>query len=174
MRVVVALLLLLGLSTGVQAQALKAGDTISISVFQDSKLDRQTLIGPTGMISFPLAGQIKAAGLTPPELENVLKSKLRDKYTSDLDITVSLISQGETTEETKEEEKSRIFITGEVKTPGGLALGKKKMNVMQGHRPRRRIEPIRRQAANTGSSKNQRLGVDFCFRLHSVRSRDQP
>jgi polysaccharide export outer membrane protein len=65
-------------------------------------------------------------------LEDVLKSKLRDKYTSDLDITVSLISQGESTEETKEEEKPRFFITGEVKTPGGYALGKKKMTVMQG------------------------------------------
>ncbi len=131
MRIVVALLLLLGCSTVAQSQALKAGDTISISVFQDSKLDRQTLIGPTGMISFPLAGQIKAAGLTPPELENVLKSKLRDKYTSDLDITVSLISQGETADETKEEEKARFFVTGEVKTPGGYALGKKKITVMQ-------------------------------------------
>jgi polysaccharide export outer membrane protein len=131
MRAVLALLLLLGASTVVHAQALKAGDTISISVFQDSKLDRQTLIGPTGMISFPLAGQIKAAGLTPPELENVLKSKLRDKYTSELDITVSLISEGEKTEETKEEEKPRFFITGEVKTPGGYAIGTKKMTVMQ-------------------------------------------
>src|ERR1700742_1919374 len=121
--VVVLLLLLLGFSTVVQAQELKAGDTISISVFQDSKLDRQTLIGPTGMISFPLAGQIKAAGLTPPELENVLKSKLRGKYTSDLDITVSLISEGEKTDETQEEEKSRFFVTGEVKTPGGYAIG---------------------------------------------------
>lgn len=131
MRVVLALLVLLGCSTVVQAQQLKAGDTISISVFQDSKLDRQTLIGPTGMISFPLAGQIKAAGLTPPELEDVLKTKLRDKYTSDLDITVSLISQGETPDETKEEEKPRFFITGEVKTPGGYAIGKKKVTVMQ-------------------------------------------
>jgi polysaccharide export outer membrane protein len=83
------------------------------------------------MISFPLAGQIKASGLTPPELENVLKSRLRDKYTSDLDITVSLVSQGEESEEAKEEEKARYFVTGEVKTPGGYALGKKKINVMQ-------------------------------------------
>ncbi len=118
MRTLWALLVLLAFTAGAQAQQLKPGDTISISVFQDSKLDRQVLIGPTGMISFPLAGQIKAAGLTPPELENVLKSKLRDKYTSDLDITVSLISLGETSEETKEEEKPRFFITGEVKTPG--------------------------------------------------------
>jgi polysaccharide export outer membrane protein len=133
MRIVVALLLLLlGFSTEGHAQALKAGDTISISVFQDSKLDRQTLIGPTGMISFPLAGQIKAAGLTPPELENLLKSKLRDKYTSDLDITVSLISQAETPEASKDEEKPRFFITGEVKTPGSFLLTKKKMTVVQG------------------------------------------
>lgn len=131
MRALWVLVLLLGFSAAAHAQQLKAGDTISISVFQDSKLDRQTLVGPTGMISFPLAGQIKAAGLTPPELESLLKSKLRDKYTSDLDITVSLISQGATDEETKDEEKPRYFVTGEVKTPGGYAMGKKKITVMQ-------------------------------------------
>lgn len=128
----VVLALLLSFCSLAQAQQLKRGDTIAISVFQDSKLDRQTLIGPTGMISFPLVGQIKAEGLTPPELENLLKSKLRDKYTSDLDITVSLISQGESSEEAKQEEKPRFFITGEVKTPGGYTMSAKPMSIMQG------------------------------------------
>ena len=36
------------------------------------------MIGPTGLISFPLAGQVRAAGQTPERLEKLLKTRLRD------------------------------------------------------------------------------------------------
>ena len=42
---------------------LRSGNTVAIQVFQDPKLDRTTLIGPSGMISFPLVGEVRAAGL---------------------------------------------------------------------------------------------------------------
>src|SRR5262245_2463828 len=96
MRLILTVLLLLcGFCTGAAAQALQPGDTISITVYQDPKLDRQVVIGPTGMISFPLAGQIKAGGLTPDALENALKAKLKDKFTTDLDINVTLVASKE-------------------------------------------------------------------------------
>ena len=44
------------------------------------------MIGPTGLISFPLAGQVRAAGQTPERLEKLLKARLRDKYTTDFDV----------------------------------------------------------------------------------------
>ena len=61
MRIIFGLLLVVCWSTAASSQALQPGDTISISVYQDPKLDRQVLIGPSGMISFPLAGQIRPA-----------------------------------------------------------------------------------------------------------------
>src|SRR3954454_11077607 len=93
-RILIACMFFLAFA-GAQAhsQALQPGDSIAISVFQDSKLDRQMIIGPTGMISFPLTGQLRAGGLTPTELANDIKNRLKDKYTSDLDITVSLLAQ---------------------------------------------------------------------------------
>ena len=65
MRILLALVLWLGCWSAAIAQSaqLRPGDVISISVYQDPKLDRQVLIGPTGMIAFPLVGQIKAAGI---------------------------------------------------------------------------------------------------------------
>src|SRR5262249_21281567 len=88
MRILLALLLLLcAFSTGAHAQALQAGDTLSISVYQDPKLDRQVVIGPTGMISFPLAGEIPASGLTPGPLVENLKTKVEKKITRDPYIT---------------------------------------------------------------------------------------
>lgn len=127
-RILFSFLILLGFAgTQALAQALQPGDTIAISVFQDSKLDRQMIIGPTGMISFPLAGQVRAGGLSPVELANQLKQRLKDKYTSDLDITVSLVSLGRENEEIK----PRFFVTGEVRTPGSFPL-RTSTTVMQG------------------------------------------
>lgn len=113
------------------AQALNPGDVLSITVYQDPKLDRQVVIGPTGMISFPLAGQIKAGGMTPAALESVLKTKLKDKFTTDLDVNVTLVaSKPETKDAREDEKKPRFFVTGEVLKPGAFVLGDK-MNVLQ-------------------------------------------
>ena len=43
-----------------QLEPLHAGDSIQISVWQDPKLDRMVVVGPDGMISFPLAGHIQS------------------------------------------------------------------------------------------------------------------
>ena len=119
MRVIVlALLILCGTWARTIAQELQPGDTVAISVYQDSKLDRQVVVGPTGLISFPLAGQLKAGGLTPEALEKALRSKLRDKYTGSLDITVSLIA----TTKQDDEQKPRFYVTGEVNKPGPYVL----------------------------------------------------
>jgi polysaccharide export outer membrane protein len=114
MRLVLALLFVCGFSVVAFAQTLEAGDTLGISVLQDSKLDRQVIIDRAGMIAFPLAGRIKAAGLTPQALENLLRARLKGNYSTDLDITVSL----QTAPIKEDEQKPRIFVTGEVKSPG--------------------------------------------------------
>ena len=114
MRLLAALMLLCGIATATSAQSLKPGDTIAIQVLQDSKLDRQVVIGPTGMISFPLAGQVRAGGLTPQALENALRTRLKGKYSTALDITVSLVAVSKEDEELR----PRIFVTGEVNRPG--------------------------------------------------------
>lgn len=98
------------------AQALKPGDQIQISVWQDPKLDRTVVVGPEGWISFPLAGHIRAGGRSAQALENILKSRLKEKYSGELDVTVSLAAVNTDTQ--KEEDKPRIFITGEVLRPG--------------------------------------------------------
>ena len=128
MRILLFLVLLLGCANATQAhaQALQPGDVVTISVYQDPKLDRQVLIGPTGMISFPLAGQIKAGGLTPDALANVIKSRLRGKFTEEPDVTVSLVSA----KIIEEDLKPKIFITGEVLRPGPFVM-RTKLDLMQ-------------------------------------------
>jgi polysaccharide export outer membrane protein len=125
-----SLFLLLGLcflASAAEAQTLKPGDSLSISVMQDSKLDRQVLVDSSGQIAFPLAGHIRAEGLTPQALERLLKERLKGNYKDeDLDITVGL--SGTTVPE--EDLKPKIFITGEILRPGSYVV-RQKTTLMQ-------------------------------------------
>jgi polysaccharide export outer membrane protein len=102
-----------------QSEPLQAGDTLQISVWQDPKLDRQIVIGPDGMISFPLAGHIKAEGITAQALENLLRARLQKNYTGKLDITVSLAKPNPVEESSS---RPRVYISGEVLKPGSYPL----------------------------------------------------
>jgi polysaccharide export outer membrane protein len=130
MRILLALLIFGLCGSGAVAQTLKPGDTIEVSVYQDSKLDRRIMIPPGGMISFPLAGQVRAGGSTPQAVADALRSKLQKNFTDPLDITVSLVSVA-TREPIDDATAPRIYITGEVLRPGPYII-KVRTNVMQG------------------------------------------
>ncbi len=121
MRILMVLFCLCFCIPGANAQALKSGDSLSISVLQDSKLDRTVVIDPSGQIAFPLAGHIRARGLTPEGLEKILKAKLKDNYKDDnLDVTVAVANSPKDIPE--DDLKPKIFITGEVSRPGSYVV----------------------------------------------------
>ena len=121
MRVILALLFFCGFLTSAMAQVepLRPGDTIQISVWQDPKLDRTLVVGPDGMISFPLAGHIRAGGITAQALEGIIKERIKKNYTGQLDVTVSLAKPNEDTEG---DARPKIYVTGEVLKPGSFTL----------------------------------------------------
>lgn len=117
MRTILLAVLMAIFATSAFSQTLKPGDTLSITVLQDPKLDRTVVVDPLGEIAFPLAGHIRARGLTPLALENVLRSKLKPNYKDDaLDVTVALANAPKDIPE--EDLKPKIFVTGEVLRPG--------------------------------------------------------
>ena len=100
---------------------LKTGDSLSISVLQDSKLDRTVVVDPSGEIAFPLAGHIRARGLTPQALEKILKAKLQGNYKDEnLDVTVAVANSPKDIPE--EDLKPKMFVTGEVIRPGSYVV----------------------------------------------------
>lgn len=102
-------------ATAANAEGIKVGDTLSISVLQDPKLDRTVVVDPSGQIAFPLAGHIRAVGQTPQAIERILASRLKANYQDDhLDITVAFSSAPSPDEDLK----PKIFVTGEVLRPG--------------------------------------------------------
>jgi polysaccharide biosynthesis/export protein len=121
----IALLLFFAWGSAVLAQGeapaaitLKPGDTLNISVLQDPKLDRSVVVDPNGQVAFPLAGHINANGLTPQNLERILKARLKRNYKDDdLDVTVAVANAAKP-DIPEDDLKPKIFITGEVQRPG--------------------------------------------------------
>jgi protein involved in polysaccharide export with SLBB domain len=94
-----------GPSSGVQLR-LSPGDKIKVIVFGEDKLSGDYQIDSAGTVSLPLAGTIEAAGLTKPELEQALTTKLKSEYLRNPRVTVEVVSF------------RPFYVLGEVKTPG--------------------------------------------------------
>ena len=69
---------------------LQPGEQISVTVYGEASLSGNYLIDPNGIVSIPLAGKIKAAGLTTAELADILVKKFRSQYLKDPKVTVSV------------------------------------------------------------------------------------
>lgn len=88
-------------------------DVLEISVWKEKDLQREVLVRPDGWLTFPLVGNIKAAGKTAHELEQEIRLRLR-KYIPDPVVTVSVTKiQG-----------LKIFVTGRVSKPGEFMVGR--------------------------------------------------
>jgi polysaccharide biosynthesis/export protein len=121
--IILALAVLLGVCTGAAAQQqqtdnypLQPGDSIQVSVWQDPRLNRTVVVGPDGMVSFPLAGHIRAAGMTTQALESLLSEQLRPNYKTDPEVTVTLSGANAVIT------GSQVFVTGEVQKPGPVFI----------------------------------------------------
>ena len=84
-------------------------DKLSISVFGIEELaDREIQADASGRISFPLVGELDAAGRTTTEVAGLISSKLRAQYVRDPQVTVNL----------KETRSQLVTIDGAVEEPG--------------------------------------------------------
>jgi protein involved in polysaccharide export with SLBB domain len=85
---------------------LQSGEKLRITVFGEDRLSGVYEISPAGNLSLPLAGDVKAAGLTNLQLELALAKKFRSQYLRDPKVTVDI------------ENYRPFFIFGEVARPG--------------------------------------------------------
>ena len=90
-------------------------DVIEITVWGHPDLQRQVAVSLDGNISFPLIGDIKAAGKSVQELEKILAGKLADGYLVNPQVSVNV----------KEYKSQKVYIMGEVKNPGTYPVTKK-------------------------------------------------
>ncbi len=63
-------------------------DVLNINIFEAQELNREVRVSAGGDISLPLLGSVRAAGLTPRELEFVLQELLHRTYMKDPHVSV--------------------------------------------------------------------------------------
>jgi polysaccharide export outer membrane protein len=90
---------------------LQPGDVLVVSVWKETDLQSDVVIRPDGGISFALAGELQAAGLTVDELTKSLEGRIR-KFVPDAVVTVTVkLSSG-----------NRLYVVGKVNHPGEFPL----------------------------------------------------
>jgi polysaccharide export outer membrane protein len=87
------------------------GDVIDVSVWKDEALTKSLVVLPDGKISFPLIGEIKAAGRTIPQIKQEVKQKI-SPYAPDPTVSV----------EVRQVNSLFIYVIGRVNAPGRFAL----------------------------------------------------
>lgn len=117
-----ALLLLLSLGLAVPAAAdsqsaapisaeapayiLGTGDKIRITVFGEPKMDGEYVVSSTGVVSFPLIGNIPARGQTVEAMQEDIRAKLAAGYLKDPRVSAEVLTY------------RPFYILGEINKPG--------------------------------------------------------
>jgi len=83
------------------------GDTLLISVWKEEGMQQEVMVRPDGGITFPLAGEVQAGGLSANALTDVLTKKLK-KYIPHPNVTVSVLSSI----------SNKVYVIGKVNRPG--------------------------------------------------------
>lgn len=90
---------------------LHAGDSITVSVWKELDLQRKVMIRPDGRFSFPLAGEVQAAGRSPDEVRIDLENQLK-KYIPEAVVTVIV----------EDFAGNRVYVIGQVTKPGMFVM----------------------------------------------------
>jgi polysaccharide biosynthesis/export protein len=110
-------------ASGAMAQdpnyTVKPGDLLSISVWKEPDLQKETLVRPDGSFSFPLVGEVDAKGKTVADLTKTMGQRLA-KYISDPVVTVSI----------QEIKGNKVYVIGQVNKPGEFIMNPS-VDVMQ-------------------------------------------
>lgn len=96
--------------TGYQLQP---EDVLEISVWKEEGLKKEVLIRPDGGLSFPLVGELQAAGMTAAQLQQEITQRL-EKFIPDPVVSVAILKVA----------GNRIFVIGKVNKPGEFPAGR--------------------------------------------------
>lgn len=83
------------------------GDVLNISVWKEEGMQLEVLVRPDGGITYPLAGEIQAGGLTTKALSEELVKKLK-RYIPRPNVTVSVLKST----------SNKIYVIGKVNRAG--------------------------------------------------------
>jgi protein involved in polysaccharide export with SLBB domain len=83
-------------------------DTFDVRVYGEAELTGMFRVATDGTVDYPLAGRLQVAGLRTGEIQELLISKLKDKYLKDPQVVVTI----------KDRNSQKISVLGQVSKPG--------------------------------------------------------
>ena len=97
----------------VASNVISVNDTLDVNVFKVADLSAKGLtVESSGLISMPLIGSVKVAGLTITQAENTITQRLK-KYMQDPKVSITRTSKAV---------ENRVTVEGEVKAPGVFSI----------------------------------------------------
>ncbi|MBX3326363.1 MAG: polysaccharide biosynthesis/export family protein, partial [Nitrospira sp.] len=87
-------------------------DVLKVAVWKDEHLTQEMVVRPDGMITFPLAGEVMAAGRTAEDVRLEITKRLT-KYLPTPNVTVTVVKV----------QSYRIYVLGRVVKPGEYQAG---------------------------------------------------
>jgi len=88
-------------------------DVLEISVWREDTLKKEVLVRPDGGLSYPLIGDLQAAGKTVTEIRSEIAKRL-EKYIPDAAVSVTILKIG----------SQRVYVVGKVNKPGEFLVGR--------------------------------------------------
>jgi len=88
-------------------------DVLEISVWREDTLKREALVRPDGGLSYPLIGEVQAAGKTIHGVRQEIASRL-ERFIPDPVVSVAILKVG----------SQRIYVIGRVNKPGEFSIGR--------------------------------------------------
>jgi polysaccharide export outer membrane protein len=89
-----------------------AEDIVKVTVLGHEDLTQTIVVQPDGTFIYPLIGRVKAADLTPKELERKITTLLAQGFVRNPQVTVSV----------QEYRSKTVFVVGEVSRPGSFSM----------------------------------------------------
>jgi len=86
--------------------ALGSGDKLRITVFGEEKLTGEYAVSSTGMVSFPLIGDVPVTGRSLTDVQDIIRERLAAGYLNDPRVAIEVL------------EYRTFYILGEVNKPG--------------------------------------------------------
>lgn len=99
--------------SAVESYEIGPEDVLDISVWKEEGLKREILVRPDGFISFPLVGELRAAGRTVKQLQKEIVARLQ-RYIPDPVVTVGVLKIN----------SNKIYVMGKVNKPGEYLTGR--------------------------------------------------
>jgi polysaccharide export outer membrane protein len=102
-------------AAGVDLATYRVGpeDLLEISVWREDTLKKEVLVRPDGGMSYPLIGDVQAAGKTVLELRQEIAKRL-ERFIPEPAVSVAILKVG----------SQRVYVIGKVNKPGEFAIGR--------------------------------------------------